>query len=160
MILRTFKQLAQGFGDVPAQVVVQIDGNTVFSGAVTTLDQPMPSLPNSEYTLDNVAWTWQNDAEFSGSQSITVSVSDSPLILATTMANDPYNNVEGYGGFYLHEVGNVSYADPFTDVTIDGVAQPVVNDPDWAGQIWWAIPAGSIFAATMHVDNSYLFYAP
>jgi len=151
MTLRTFRQYAQGFGAIPAQVVFQIDGNTVFSGSVVTLDQPMPALPNSEYSIDNIAWTWQDDAEFSGTRSITVSVSDSPLILATTLANDPYSNVESYGAFYIAEIDNVSYADPFTDETIDGVVVPGPYNPALTGQWWWRIPAGSTFSATMHV---------
>lgn len=151
MTLRTFRQYAQGFGAVPAQVVFQIDGNTVFSGAVTTLDQPMPSLPSIDYTIDNVAWTWQDDAEFAGTKSITVSVSDSPLILAMTLADNPYSNVESYGAFYSVDIGNVSYADPFTDETINGVSQSGPYNPELPGQWWWRIPAGSTFTATMHV---------
>ena len=151
MTLRTFKQNALGFGSIPAQVVCQIDGQTVFSGSVTTLDQPMPSLPNSEFMIDNVAWTWQDDVEFSGMKSITVSVSGSPLILATTLADNPYSNVESYDAFYTSEIGNVLYTDPMTNETIDGIAQSNYPSPDLPGQWWWRIPAGSIFSATMHV---------
>jgi hypothetical protein len=152
MILRTFQQLAQAYGAVPAQVVVQIDGNTVFSGSIATVDQPMPTLPNQETIIDNVAWTWQDDVAFAGSKSITVSVSNSPLILATTLADNPYNDVTQFEAFYSVDVGNVSYADPFTDETINGVPQSGPYNPDLPGQWWWHIPAGSTFAATMHVQ--------
>ena len=153
MTLRTFQQHALGFGIIPAQVIFQINGNTVFSGAVTTLDQPRPSLPNPEYSVDNVAWTWQDDAEFSGTKSITVSVSDSPLLLANTLADNPYSNVVNYSAFYTVEIGNVSYADPFTNETIDGIAQSGPYNPELSGQWWWHIPAGSTFSATMHVTG-------
>jgi len=152
MTLRTFQQYAVGFGSTPAQVVCQIDGNTVFSGSVTTLDQPMPSLPDSEYKIDNVAWSWQDDVEFSGTKSFTVSVSNSPLMLALTVADNPYSNVQSFGQFYSIEIGNVSYSDPFTNEAINGVPQSGPYDPNLAGQWWWIIPAGSTFSATMHVN--------
>jgi hypothetical protein len=151
MTNRTFQQYAQGYGSIPCQVVCQINGNTVFSGSVTTVDHPLPTLPDLAVTIDNVAWTWQEDVEFTGSKSITVSVSGSPLVLATTLADNPYSNVQSFGGFYSIEVGNVVYSDPLTDETIDGVPQSGPYNPDLPGQWWWMIPAGSTFAAIMHV---------
>ena len=152
MTIRNFRQYAIGLGSTPAQVVFQIDGNTVFSGSVTTLDQPMPSMPDPAFTVDNLAWTWQDDVEFAGTKSISISVSNSSLLLAGTSADNPYANVETYGAYYTVEIDGVSYADPLTNEAIDGVSQTGPYDPDLPGEWWWYIPAGSTFTATMHVN--------
>jgi hypothetical protein len=151
---RTFQQWAQGYGSTPCQVVCQIDGNTVFSGTVTTLDVPLPSLPDAEYMGPPVAWSWQDSADFSGTKQFTVSVTGSTLLLAQTFANNPYGNVanlEEFGSFYSREIDGIIYHDPFTNETIDGVVQQGPYEPTESGQWWWTIPAGSTFAATMNV---------
>ena len=150
---RTFQQFAQGYGSTPCQVVCQIDGNTVFCGSVTTLDQPMPGLPDPEFNVTNVGWTWQGNAAFSGTQSISVAVNGSPLLFGGTLANNPYGNADIFLSFYSVTVDGVDYADPFTNETIDGVPQPGPYDANLGGQWWWVIPAGSTFAATMHVTG-------
>ena len=149
---RTFKQHAMGFGEVPSQVVFQLDGNTVFSGAVTTVDEEFPSLPDLDYRIDNIAWTWTDDVEFSGTKSISIAVTGSPLMLADTLANNPLGNAELFVSFYSVEIDGVTYEDPLTDEEIDGVPQSGPPDPTLPGQWWWTIPAGSTFTATMHVN--------
>jgi len=153
MTQRTFQQHALGFGETPTQVVCQIDGNTVFSGAVTTLDQFMPPLPQPDYEVDNVAWTWEADAEFTGTRSLTITVTGSPLLLAQTFANYPLSNAANtYGAFYATQVGNIWIADPLTDVTINSQPKIRGDDPELIGQWWWRIPAGGTFAATLNVN--------
>lgn len=150
---RTFQQRAQAYGSSPCQVVCQIDGNTVFSGSVTTLDQPFPSLPDPDFTTVP-AWSWQDSPDFTGTRQFTVSVTGSTLLLAQTFANDPYGNVanlDQFGSFYSKEVDGVVYNDPFTNETIDGVLQSGPYVPDKTGQWWWQIPAGSTFAATLNI---------
>jgi hypothetical protein len=148
---RIFRQYALGFGSAPCQVTCQINGNTVFSGTVTTVDEPMTSLPNAEYVIDNVAWSWTNPVEFEGTQDITITVAGSQLVLAQTLANDPAANADVFGAFYNIEIDGVVYSDPFTEQTIDGIAQSGPYNPVTAGQWWWKIPAGATFTATMHV---------
>ena len=150
MTSRTFQQHAQGYGPNPAQVTVQIDGNTVFAGTVSTLDQPMPMMPNSDLVLDHEAWSWQDDSTFSGTKSISIGVTGSSLLLGTTLANS-VGNAELYTAFYSVDIDGVSYPDPFSDVTIDGIPQSGQYNPDLPGQWWWTIPAGSNFNAIMHV---------
>ncbi len=149
---RIFQQYAQGYGSTPCQVVCQIDGNTVFNGSVATLDEPLPSMPNPEFNVENIAWSWTNDAEFSGTQSISIAVTGSALLLAGTLANNPAGNAESYSAFYVQTINGVDYADPFSNEAIDGVAQSGPFNPDYAGQWWWVIPAGRTFTAAMHID--------
>lgn len=155
MTLRTFQQHALAFGETPTQVVCQIDGNTVFSGSVTTLDEFMPALPDANYHVDNIAWDWEQDAEFTGSRSITITVTGSPLLLAQTFANYPLANSNAantYGSFYAVQLGNATCTDPFTDVTINSQPKIRPDDPALEGQWWWRIPAGATFAATLNVQ--------
>jgi hypothetical protein len=150
---RIFKQYAQGYGSTPCQVLCQIDGDTVFDGPVATVDAPRPSLPDVEVDIDNVAWTWSQNASFDGTRSLSIAVSGSSLVLARTLANNPITGGdEEFGSFYLIEINGVSNFDPLTDVAINGVA---VSKPhtDLVGQWWWLIPAESTFTATLHVDT-------
>ena len=155
MTLRTFQQHALAFGETPTQVVCQIDGNTVFSGSVTTLDEFMPALPDPTYRMENVAWTWESDAEFAGTQAITITVTGSPLLLWQTVANYPLANLANvYGAFYSFPLGNANCFDPLSDVTINGQPQIRYNDPSLEGQWAWRIPAGGTLAATLNVQVS------
>jgi hypothetical protein len=144
---RIFQQWALAYGSTPCQVVCQIDGNTVFSGAVTTIDEPFPSLPDAEYVGPPVAWSWQDSADFSGTKQYTVSVTGSDLLLAQTFANNPLTYpTDWFTTFYQQEIDGVIYADPFTEESIDGVAQSGPFQPSQSGQWWWRIPAGSTFS--------------
>jgi len=122
---RIFQQLARGFGTTDSVVTCVIDGNTVFVGNVFTVNEPVPHpLPNPDYLIDNVAWTWTTEPDFEGSQSLSISVTGSPLLLAESLANDPYANItDVYTGFFSDTIANVLYYDPFTDEAIDGVPQ-------------------------------------
>jgi len=157
MTQRTFQQHALGFGETPTQVVCQIDGNTVFSGTVTTLDQPMPPLPQPGYDVDNIAWTWEQDALFAGTQSLTITVTGSQLLLAETYANYPLSNVANmantFGSFYSMQIGNVTITDPLTGVTINAEPMTRPDDPDLTGQWWWHVPAGGTLTATLNVQG-------
>lgn len=152
MTSRTFQQHALAFGSTPCQVVCQIAGNTVYSGTVTTLDEPKPSLPDQTYTIDNVAWSWQGNADFAGTQSMAITVTGSDLLMAATLANNPYGNANLHSTFYSIDVDGVTYTDPLTEEAIDGVPQSGPYNPSLQGQWWWWIPAGSTFTATLHVD--------
>jgi hypothetical protein len=116
------------------------------------MDEPFPTLPNTEFVIDNTAWSWTNAAEFTGTQEITISVSGSDLLLANTLANNPAGNLEIFGAFYTTEVEGIVSTDPFTNEAIDGVPQSGPYDATIPGQWWWTIPAGSTFTATMHVN--------
>lgn len=152
---RTFQQYAQGYGSTPAQVTFQIDGNTVFSGSITTVDQPWPSLPDPDFIAPAMAWTWQDQADFEGTKQISIAVTGSPVLLGQTFANNPLGNVafiDQFNSFYSQEIDGVTYFDPFTDEAIDGVALSGPFQASTPGQWWWTIPAGSTFTATMHVN--------
>jgi hypothetical protein len=169
MTTRTFKQFGQGYGSTPATIVATIDGVQVFNGPVNTVDEPLPlgpvTNPGSEI------FTWTNTVDFAGTQSFSISVTGSSLLLTVTSANYPFLQIDTnvtepfiinssvdfsyfYTNFYTKNVNGVNLADPFTNVTIGGVPQqraPRPNDSELPGQWYWLIPAGSTFTATLNV---------
>ena len=151
MTNRTFQQYAMGYGSQPAQVTCEINGNVVYSGAVTTFDRPFPTLPDPDF-FTTVGWTWQNAADFEGTQNFIVSVTGADLLLAQTLANNPLAYpTDLFSSFYQQQIDGVSYEDPFTAESIDGVAQSGPFQPSEPGQWWWRIPAGSTFSANLHI---------
>jgi hypothetical protein len=91
---------------------------------------------------------------FAGTQSYSVAVTGSPLLLSWTAADYCVaNNVSQFDTFYAYEIGGVTVVDPFTNVAIDGVARTRgPNNSTLAGQWHWLIPAGSTFTATLNVN--------
>jgi len=87
MANRTVQLLGQGYGANPAQITVTANGTTVFSGAVTTVDQPLPSLPNTELNVSNILCSFEIDLAFSGQIPMTCAVSAGPVLFANTQAN-------------------------------------------------------------------------
>jgi hypothetical protein len=87
MPIRTVQILGQGYGSTPAQITVTANGNTVFSGTVATVDQPLPALPNPEINLSNVLCTFEIDTAFVGEIPMTCAVSAGTVIFAQIYAN-------------------------------------------------------------------------
>lgn len=73
MINRTVKFYGQGFGTSPVDVTVTANGETVYTGPVPTLDQPIPQTP---YNQDDCVslFTTQIPVDFSGSIPMTIRV--------------------------------------------------------------------------------------
>ena len=153
MTTRTFKQFGQGYGATPAVVTTSIGGTVVFSGNVPTVDSPMPSFPNLEVTGTEL-YTWTNTVDFAGTQSFSMTVQNSTVLLTESFANYcNANDSAQFGLFYTYEVGNTLVADPFTDVAIDGISlQKSMDYSEYNGQWYWTIPAGSTFTATLNVS--------
>lgn len=171
MTTRTFKQKGQAYGSTTASIVASINGVTVYSGTVNTVNEPMPSLPDTENSYGVDLFSWQEDAAFAGTQTISIAVTGSDLLLTDSIANyvavlnpdynpsDPASKewisggADVYGSFYnITEDGTNYYSDPFTNEAIDGNSQEHVPDPDLPGQWYWRIPAGSTFTATVNIQ--------
>jgi hypothetical protein len=155
MTTRNFIQTGQAYGSTTASITATIDGTVVFSGPISTLDQPVPVRPDPEADVAlPTIFTWTNTVDFSGTQSYSIAVTGSPLLLAFTGA-DHYmaNNVAEFCTTYTYSVGGVTIGDPFTNVAIDGVAmQRGPDNNSLSGQWQWLIPAGSTFSATLNID--------
>jgi hypothetical protein len=151
---RIFKQLGQGYGPSAVSITAQIDGNTVFSGSVPTIDSPVPGVVPG-VTLGNECFNWVEPvANFSGSRSFSVSVSGGGSFqLNDTFAQNDVANANSYGWIYTQNIGNTIYSDPLTNVMIDGIALSRADDPSLTGQNGWNIPFGSVFTATLNVNT-------
>jgi hypothetical protein len=154
MTTRNFKQRGQAYGSTPASITATIDGTVVFSGPINTLDIPVPIMPVEPTGVQPVIFTWANTVAFAGTQSYSIAVTGSPLLLSTTMADHfTANNVAQFNSICNREIDGILVSDPFTNVAIDGVAmQRGPNNSALPGQWQWLIPAGSTFTATLNVN--------
>jgi len=177
MTTRTFIQQGQGYGSSPVSIVASLDGNQIFSGPITTVDQPVPNLPFDSFTGANL-FTWTNEIEFQGTQSYVITVTGGTMILGLTVANytgtgeaptpefdvgEP-GTAENFGYFYAsgglgpdpQDVPPQIW-DPLSDITINGVSKTQFRTSDNdVGQFFWTLPAGSTFAATLNVNAGWM----
>jgi hypothetical protein len=152
MANKTITQRAQGYGSTPVTVTVQIDGVTVLQGAVPTVDQPPPALPDfwtPELGVDS--WSWTVDAGYDGTQTMTLAVDNGQLYLCDICyaLSDQPGNVYPLG--FVQEQGNITFYDPLTNVTVNGVPQDPVRDQDHDGQWVWQLSAGDQFACNVNI---------
>ena len=54
MTNRIVQLLGYGFGATDATIEVTLDGNTIYTGTVPTLNQPVPPLPNPDLPTEGV----------------------------------------------------------------------------------------------------------
>lgn len=147
---RIFQQLGQAYGSSDVSVTVQLDGNTVFSGSVPAVDQPVSSpTPGADLTSEVFRWTDANEG--TGNRTISITATGGTLRLGKTLAqiDSAQPDVFDFCHAILTEGEN---ADPLRDVTIDGVSKPRLDDPSLTGQWWWDIESGSTLAATLNVN--------
>ena len=153
MTTRNFKQRGQAYGSTPASITATIDGTVVYSGPISTLDTPLPIRPGVANVSIPTIFTWTNNVDFAGTQSYSIAVTGSPLLLAFTGADHCVaNNVAQFGTIYTYDNDGVTVADPLTNVAIDG--QAIQRGPDnstLSGQWQWLIPAGSTLTATLNI---------
>jgi hypothetical protein len=153
MTTRTVKMLGLAYGPTPAEIEITFDGNTIYTGTVSTTDSPLPSLPNSELTPTTIEFCqFEIPMEFSGTKPMSCTVNNGTVIFAQIVANycaiansDPFI---GTGpDVYLPTDGIV---DSRSNVAINGVAQ-VVNHEELPGTWWFTVPTGSTLTYDLDV---------
>lgn len=150
---RIFKQLGHGYGVEPVSVIAQIDGNTVFSGTVPTTDTPIPGPePGVQLGLDCFQWT-EPTGNFVGTQSLSITVTGGSFQIGQTLAQMSLANADQYGFVYYIDIGNVSFTDPLTNVSIDGESQVRPEDPSLNGQWGWLLQPGQTLLATLNINT-------
>jgi hypothetical protein len=88
MTTRTLQILGNGFGSTPANITAIVEGTTVFSGPVPTLNQSLPELPNLSYTDQSVVlFSFDHDVDFTGTLPITYEVTGSPVLFTNILSN-------------------------------------------------------------------------
>jgi len=143
MTTRTFRQLGIAFGSQTANITAKINNVVVYQGPVTTLNTPFPVLPNLEYTVTNVLFSWTNDVTYTGPAVVEIQVdADSDLLVAEISANytpirDPANvqsiissGPDGFVDLPVSQIGNIY---------VDGALRPVDHTNPLIGQYWWEL---------------------
>lgn len=147
---RTFQFYGLAYGSSPVSIVASINSTQVFSGPVTTVDQPWTgwSPPPAEsqvvlFTIDN---STALNTDFSGSLPMTVSVTGgSGLFFGQINSNyntgsTPAGMPDGWNQCYQGTPSNSENSqDPRSSVSINGVGQTPVRPPN--GTWCWAVPS-------------------
>lgn len=126
MAIRTIQMLGKSFGATPSMVVATFDGNQIFNGTVTTVDQPVWSLPNPELIpQQDLLFTFDVDTELNGQIPMTVTVSNGTVIFGSVLANYVGMINPAYTPEQLAQL-----ADPtLTRAERDAIYQTVANPP-------------------------------
>lgn len=149
---RIFRQLGHGYGAVPVSIVAQIDGNTVFSGTVPTVDVPVPSAePGVQLGLPCFDWT-EPVTNFVGTKSLSISVTGGEFQIGETLAQANVANADQYGVVYSANIDGVYFSDPLSAVYINGQAVVRPGTPQFAGQWGWTIESGKTLTATLNIN--------
>jgi len=162
MTTRTFRQMGIGFGSQPANITAKINNVVVYQGPVTTLDEPFPTLPNLDYTVTNVLFSWSEDVTYAGPAVVEIQVDEnSDLLVADINANyTAIPNPAFVDANTTPEVGSVisSGANGFLtlqtsqigNIYVNGALQTVSYTP-LGGQHWWelTVPDTIVINATI-----------
>jgi len=166
MTTRTVKIFGLAYGETPAEINVILDGNTVYTGSVSTQDPVTgtPSLadfkilnqptPNPDYANSTVELcSFELPVDFQGIKPMTCTVTNGTVIFAQVLANycaipgtDP---IIGYGDSqYLDINGNV---DARSNATRDGILVPVVHTEERHGTWFFSVNTNSVLSYDLNV---------
>ena len=174
MTTRTFKQQGLGYGVEPLTIVAKINGVVAYEGPVTTVDEPLPSEPETpeDWEKHVVLFSWTNTVDFEGTAEVEIAVvGNGTLMIARTVANyskeftkndkDEYipllTGINGFGSYFYEIVNGVPHRDPFKNPKIDGVDVERNRDSDdntlLQGQWFYEVEGGSTFTGTLHIQK-------
>ena len=154
MANRTIQFYGYAYGNTPVQLNAHINGEVVFSGAVSTVDTPTPS-DQINMGPAPVLFSVENSplfpVEFSGSYPMTLSVATGySVALSQILCNYMQaGNVAGNAATFLNCYDQL---DPRTNVAIDGVDQNPVRDSGYTGPWTWQVPQGSTISCNLNVS--------
>lgn len=144
---RIFKQFGTGYASLPVSITAQVDGTTVYSGTVPTVDGPVPGYIEPPANVHGEAFSWTGPAgNFLGAQSFSITSTNGPFQLGKTLAQYNAANLSEFGQFYTLD----GVSDPLSNVMIDGVL--VAHEVDIDGQWNYTVPAGSTLSATLNIN--------
>jgi len=157
MTARTVKIFGQGFGSTSAEISVTLNGNSIYTGAVPTLDQPVYSLPDPDLvsTVPELC-NFEIDMDASGNIPMTCTVLSGTVIFAQILANyctiANTNPVIGTGPDGFRSICGLN-ADARSNVNIDGTPKPIdyttIVGP--VGTSWFVLDSGSVLTYDLNV---------
>lgn len=147
---RTFQQHALGFGTQEAVVQIEIDDTIIYNGTVETVDQPLPSLPDYDYHVENIAWSWQGDANFQGDLNYVITVNSGTVLMANTTANNPLQDANIYGRLDTEVIDEEAYFYPYVSSALINGLPIQLNPYPWRqGQYWFTLMQGDVLTLTL-----------
>lgn len=158
MTTRTFKQMGVAFGTEDLEITAKVDNVVVYQGTVVTLNESMPKLPNSSYSVTNELFSWTADVEFSGPQVIEITVGNSAALLVAELTAN-YTIIPGPTADTYVSSGPDNYVtfrwNQFGNTYINGALQSsqTINHAELTGPWWWKLPAGSEFVENITVNQ-------
>jgi hypothetical protein len=155
---RTFQFYGIGYGNTPVTVTARVNSTDIFSGEITTINQPIDPVPypTPEIATTTVLFSLADSAllntDFAGSLPMTVVVTGGEGMLFGQIKSNYYQgNVQvnpdaGTAGnfsqcYYGTPANSNGTIDPRSSVAINGVLKPVALDPQ--GCNTWLVPSGS-----------------
>lgn len=134
---RTFQFIGAAYGNSPVTITASINSTQIFSGPVTTLDQPIASPPSTSnnivlFTIDNSDLL---NTDFAGSLPMTVSVTGGYGItvgqITCNYAVGTVGAANVYGQCYFgNPINSENSEDPRSSVVIGGVAKTPQRPPN------------------------------
>jgi len=157
---RTFQFYGLAYGNSPVTITASINSTQIFSGPVTTVDQPLPdacpdqSIQTVLFTIDNSAAL---NTDFSGSLPMTLVVSGGDGVWVEQIDCNYYRGNAVPSGtsdnyqqcYYGNPVNSESSQDPRSSVVIGGVANTPQRPPD--GTWSWKIPTGQTMTHNFNI---------
>ena len=157
---RTFQFYGLAYGNSPVTITASINSTQIFSGPVTTVDQPSPDAPPPMedqvvlFTIDNSAALNTN---FAGSLPMTLVVSGGDSVWVEQITCNyyagnvlPAGTVDAYSQcYYGIPVNSEGSQDPRSSVVINGVARTPQRPPN--GTWGWKIPTGQTMTHNFNI---------
>ena len=165
MANRTIQFYGYAYGNVPVQLNAHINGQTIFSGTVATLNEDIPVLPgdlSAAPVLFSVDASELFPTTFAGSYPMTVSVATGAgILLGFTNSNymaisgpdgtfTPGNETSFLSCYYGVPPNSDGTFDSRSSVQINGVIQPRPAPP--SGQWTWEVTVGSTLECNFNVS--------
>lgn len=154
---KTFRQHGRGYEGKDTVLQVFVNDKEVFSGSIKTVDDSMPVRWDYNYKIEDIAFIWTLDHDFTGTVNYKISVVAGCLILADLVCNNPLRKPEVFmRGIDAEEKEGHTYLYPYvTDIKVNTtVFAPVSPTPWWCGQGWFQLYSGDVYTATVHTRAS------
>lgn len=176
MTTRTFRLKAVGYADSDVTIQAKIDGTTVYSGPIFTIDQ-YPLLPDRNIHLGEPIFIWTGDVNFAGSFDLELTMSNPAdfqgwMYICDIDANyigidnpdSPGNlisggaNVFGQCFWQTHsdEQGEWICGQSLEDITVDGIATEQHGTREWPGQPYINLSPSQTATAVIRVNAGIL----
>jgi hypothetical protein len=154
---RTMNFYGYAYGSTPVSLLATINGVTVFNGAVSTINQPLPA-PNVDITDAPVLFSVADatglfPVDFAGAYPMSIEVTGgNGIVVQNTYCNYMTGNTADFTDCYNGTPSNSEGTpDSRSSVTIDGITQ-VPPAPASLGQWTWIIPTGSTLACAFNTS--------